>query len=137
MYLDIALLCFAVLQNGRKNHIVKRRKILQQRLALCDETDGAIAHDRHLPVIQSRHVVTVQIDGSGRGFEQTGYKIQQRAFTIAGTSNDRHELALIQGEIDMIHSRERFATTCELASELFYFENICWFADTATAAAVR
>ena len=90
----IALLCFAVLQYGRKNHIVKCRKILQQRLALRDETDGAIAHDRHLPVIQPRHVVTVQIDGSGRGFEQAGYKIQQCAFTIAGTSDDRYEFAL-------------------------------------------
>ena len=107
-----------VKQHGRKNDVVEHGEVAEQRLSLRDEPERRVAQLRELLVRQLGDVSAVDLDGAGRRLEQASDQIEQRAFAVAGTSDDGDQFALVHGEAHVVDGGETRAAPGEFTGQI-------------------
>ena len=110
-------------QHGRKNDVVEHGEVAEQRLSLRDEPERRVAQLRELLVRQLGDVSAVDLDGAGRRLEQASDQIEQRAFAVAGTSDDGDQFTLVHGEAHVVDGGETRAAPGEFTGQIIDFKH--------------
>src|SRR5690606_22664216 len=96
----------AAADQRRHHDVLERRELTQQVVELEDEADVAIAHRRHLLVVQHRDVAPPEEDlPRGRAVERP-QDVQERRLSGAARADDRDGLPRIDADVDSVQDLE-------------------------------
>src|SRR5690606_13563161 len=83
-------------------YILEDRQLVDEIEALEDEADGALAEVRALPLGMPGDFVAEEVILAARGIIQETQDVEQRRFAASGRAHDRHELAGLDLEVDVV-----------------------------------